>query len=253
MAILNTYLKTPDHNSCTEDKMKIPGKGAAKTYKSLLAAASDVFAEKGYRDATIAEICKRARANVAAVNYHFGDKETLYREAWRHSFLESIEAHPPGGGVSDTAPLEERLQGRVAALLHRIAEDNNKDFFIVHKELVNPTGLLEEVMRKELRPLHEKMETLVRELLGPRASDREVQFCVISIISQCINPMVARKGQKGKREVKDGPPGVDDIEAYSNHVVKFSLAGMCAIRDDTKKSRRHTKFKGISGDDLKQE
>jgi AcrR family transcriptional regulator len=221
--------------------MKISGKDASKTCKNLLEAASEVFAENGYRDATIAEICKRARANVAAVNYHFGDKQTLYREAWRHSFLESTKAHPPENGVSDNAPLEERLQGRVAALLHRIADENNKDFFIVHKELVNPTGLLEEVMRKELRPLHEKMEALVRELLGPRASDMEVQFCVISIISQCINPMVATKGRKGKREVKDGPPGVDDVEAYSNHVVKFSLAGIRAIRGDTEKSRRRTK------------
>ena len=130
MIILNMYLKNSDRNSCVEDKMKIPGKGAAKTYKSLLTTASEVFAEEGYRDATIAEICKRARANVAAVNYHFGDKETLYREAWRHSFLESIKVHPPEGGVSDTAPLEERLQGRVTTLLHRIADENNKDFFI---------------------------------------------------------------------------------------------------------------------------
>ena len=218
--------------------MKTPGKGASKTYKNLLAAASEVFAEKGYRDATIAEICKRAGANVAAVNYHFGDKESLYREAWRHSFLDSIKVHPPEGGVSDTAPLEKRLQGRVTALLHRIADENNKDFFIVQKELVNPTGLLEEVMRKELRPLHGKMEILVRELLGPRVSDKEVQFCVISIISQCINPMVARKGRKGKREDKDGPPGVDDIQAYSNHVVKFSLAGIRAMREEAEKKRR---------------
>jgi AcrR family transcriptional regulator len=231
-----------DRNSCLEDKMKIPGKGGVKTYKNLLAAANEVFAEKGYRDATISEICKRAKANVAAVNYHFGDKETLYREAWRHSFLESIKAHPPEGGVSDNAPLKERLRGSVAALLYRIADENNKDFLFVQKELANPTGLLEEVMQEEIRPLHEKMETLVRELLGPHAADMEVRFCVISIISQCINPMVAIKGQKERREGKEGPPGVEDIEAYSNHVVKFSLAGIRAIRNKTKKSRRPTKF-----------
>jgi len=241
MAILNIYLKTPDLNSCLEDKMKIPGKGAAKTYKTLLAAASEVFAEKGYRDATIAEICQRARANVAAVNYHFGDKETLYKEAWRHSFSESVKAHPSDGGVSDSAPSEERLRGQVAALLRRIADENNKEFLFVQKELANPTGLLDELMRKELRPVHENMETLVRELLGPRSSDMQVRFCAISIISQCINPMVAIKGRKGNRENKDFPPGVDDIEAYSNHVVKFSLAGIRAIRDDTEKSRKPTK------------
>ena len=215
--------------------MKIPRKGAAKTPKSLLAAASDVFAEKGYRDATIAEICERAKANIAAVNYHFGDKETLYTEAWRHSFSESVKTHPPDGGVSDGAPPEERLRGQVVALLHRIADEGNREFLIVQKELANPTGLLNEVMREELRPLHEKIETLVRELLGPRTSDMQVRFCAISIISQCINPMVAIKGRKEKREGKDGPPGIDDIEAYSNHVVKFSLAGIRAIREEAEK------------------
>jgi len=221
--------------------MKIPRKGALKTTKSLLAAASVIFAEKGYRDATIAEICEHARANVAAVNYHFGNKETLYKEAWRHSFSESMKAHPPDGGVSNSAPSEDRLRGQVAALLHRIADENNKEFLFVQKELANPTGLLDEVIQEELRPLHEKIETLVRELLGTYASDMQVRFCTISILSQCINPMVATKGRKEKREGKDGPPGVDNIEAYSDHVVKFSLAGIRAIRDEAEKRRRGIK------------
>jgi AcrR family transcriptional regulator len=221
--------------------MKIQRKGVAKTVKSLLAAASEVFAEKGYRDATIAEICKRAKANIAAVNYHFGDKETLYTEAWRHSFSESLKAHPPDGGVSDAAPPEERLRGQVVALLRRIADADNREFFIVQKELANPTGLLNKVMRVELQPMQERMEILVRELLGPRVSDMQVRFCEISIISQCINPMVVGKRHKERREDKDSPPGVDDIEAYSRHVVEFSLAGIRAVRDEAGKKRRGLK------------
>jgi hypothetical protein len=123
----------------------------------------------------------------------------------------------------------------------------------VQKELANPTGLLNEVMQKELRPLQERMESLVRELLGPRASDMQVRFCVISIISQCINPMVAISGRKEKREDKGGLPGVDDIEAYSNHVVKFSLAGIRAIREEAEKKRRGFKSQRRSGNTLKQE
>jgi AcrR family transcriptional regulator len=212
--------------------MKIRRKSAAITPRKLLAAASEIFAQKGYRDATIAEICERAGANVAAVNYHFGDKETLYKEAWRHSFSESLKAHPPNGGVSDNAPPEERLRGEIVALLNRIADEGNRQFLIVQKELVNPTGLLNEVMQKNLRPLQERMESIIRELLGPLASDMQVRFCAISIVSQCINPIVAIKGGK------DGPPGVDDIEAYSNHVVKFSLSGIRAICEEAEKKRR---------------
>lgn len=233
--------------------MRIQRKGVSKTAKSLLVAASDVFATKGYRDTTIAEICERAKANIAAVNYHFGDKETLYIKAWQHSFSESIKTHPPEGGVSDAASPEDRLQGQVVALLRRIADEDNREFLIVQKELASPTGLLNKVMRVEIRPLHEKMETLVRELLGPRASEMQVRFCTISIISQCINPMVAIKSRKERREDKDSPPGVDDIEAYSKHVVEFSLAGIRAIRDEAEKKRRGFERQRRSGNALKQE
>jgi AcrR family transcriptional regulator len=233
--------------------MKIGRKGAARTPKRLLVTAAKVFAEKGYRDATIAEICERARANVAAVNYHFGDKETLYREAWRHSFSESVKAHPPDGGVRDNAPPEERLRGQVASLLRRIADENNREFLIVQKELANPTGLLEEVMQKQLRPLQERMVYMIRELLGPRASDMQVRFCAISIVSQCINPAVVKKGHKGKQEGKDGPPEIDDIEAYAYHVVKFSLAGIQAIREEVERKQRSFKRRQGSGSASKQE
>lgn len=212
--------------------MKVQREDAVRTRKSLLAAASEVFADKGYHDATIAEICERAKANGAAVNYHFGDKETLYVEAWRHSFSQSLKAHPPDGGVSEDARPEERLRGQVEALLRRIADENNKEFLIVHRELANPTGLLEEVMRKDLRPLRDKMETLVREILGPRASDMQVRFCAIGIVSQCISPMLVRRMEKTRPQGKDDFPGIDDIDSYAKHVVKFSLAGIGAIREE---------------------
>ena len=49
-----------------------------ETRRRLLDAAGEVFAEKGFAKATVREICQKAEANIAAVNYHFGDKEKLY-------------------------------------------------------------------------------------------------------------------------------------------------------------------------------
>jgi AcrR family transcriptional regulator len=218
-------------------EIKTLRKCTEKTCKNLLAAAVDVFAEKGYRDATIAEISGRAKANIAAVNYHFGDKETLYREAWRYAFSESIKAHPSNAGVSDTSPPEERLKGQIITLLHRVNDKKNKEFLIVQKEIANPTGLLNESMRETLLPLQKSMQDSIRELLWPQASDMQIQFCEISIISQCINPMVLRRGDD-----TDNPPGIKNLKAYANHVVQFSLAGIYKIQKEYRKktfSRRN--------------
>lgn len=210
-------------------------KRSGPTREKLLTAAGDVFIEKGFRDATVAEICARAAANISAVNYHFGNKEALYQEAWRHSFTESLKTYPMDGGVSETAPAEERLRGQLTALVRRIADETNKDFFISQMEMVNPTGLLREVMESELVPLREKTLSVVRELLGPQATEQQVIYCEISIISMCIHPMMMQRiGQRaGDNEM---PVFIDDIKAFADHVVMFALAGIDAIRGKGRES-----------------
>ena len=55
------------------------------TKERLLNAAEELFAEKGFEGASIRDLTAKADCNVAAVNYHFGGKEQLYREIFeRH-------------------------------------------------------------------------------------------------------------------------------------------------------------------------
>jgi TetR/AcrR family transcriptional regulator, regulator of cefoperazone and chloramphenicol sensitivity len=215
--------------------MKIPREDVVRKQKRLLTVASEAFAEKGYREGTVSEICERAKSNVAAVNYHFGDKETLYLKAWRNAFYESLKVHPPDGGVSANAPPEERLAGRVRALLRRVTGAHNKAFLIVLRELASPTGLLDEVTRKDLLPLREKMEGVIRKLLGPHASRNQVQYCTTGIVSQCIVPMLMKTMDRGRQGGRGDYSGIDDIESYADHVVKFSLAGIRSIREEAEK------------------
>ena len=50
------------------------------TRESLIEAATDIFAEHGYEGGTVRQITLKAKANAAAITYHFGGKEGLYRE-----------------------------------------------------------------------------------------------------------------------------------------------------------------------------
>jgi TetR/AcrR family transcriptional regulator, regulator of cefoperazone and chloramphenicol sensitivity len=213
-------------------------KRSTETQLGLLEAAGLVFAEKGYRDATVEEICRRAHANIAAVNYHFGTKEKLYAAAWRHTFAKSLRSHPPGGGVDESAPPEERLRGAVTALLHRIADEDNQEFLIVIKERANPTGLLNEVMRKDLQPQFMRLEKSVRELLGAAALEQRVRFCTMSIISQCLDGGMLSRASAEKWRGKDAPPAIEDVDAFAAHVLGFSLAGIAAFRGEEKKETR---------------
>ena len=96
-----------------------------KTRDRLLIAACKIFAEKGFQDATIAEICAQAKTNIASVNYHFRDKESLYLEAWRFTFNRELLLYPPDHGLVADASPEQKLAGRIKSLLNRLADDKS--------------------------------------------------------------------------------------------------------------------------------
>jgi TetR/AcrR family transcriptional regulator, regulator of cefoperazone and chloramphenicol sensitivity len=199
----------------------------------LIKSACEVFAEKGYRDATVAEICERAGANVAAINYYFGNKEKLYVEAWRVAFQRSLEIYPPDGGVGPKAPAEQRLRGRIFSIVKRFADPKCYEFEIIRKELATPTGLLSEVLRESIEPLRHELGSIVRELLGAGASEQQVLLCQMSIKAQCFDIWIRERFRDttSEEEVKNALlPEALQIEVIVDHITRFSLAGIREIR-----------------------
>ncbi|MFO8015221.1 MAG: CerR family C-terminal domain-containing protein [Phycisphaerae bacterium] len=203
------------------------------TRDRLLDAAGAVFAEHGYHHATVAEICDRAGANIAAVNYYFRSKENLYVEAWREAFRRSVRAHPPDGGVPASAPPEDRLRGRIRALVQRVADPGSIEFEIIHKELANPTGLLSAPMSEAIEPIRRGMSGVIRELLGPDAPGEAVRLCEMSVLTPCIHFVMRDRLRRSLPEGTDlpGPPPLDvDLATIVDHIYGFSLAGLREVR-----------------------
>ncbi len=206
------------------------------TRQRILKVAAGLFAEKGYRGTTHAQIIRLAKVNAAAINYHFRDKETLYAEAWRTSFEELLQKHPADGGVSSLSSPEERLRGMIFSILSRFSDPDNMVFEIINKEHANPTGILGDTIKKSLRPIRDGIEYIVRELLGGKASERDVQLCRMSIMSQCFRK---RRGLAGARGAYDSLIEKMSIDDLADHITRFSIDGIIGIRKRLECGRHH--------------
>lgn len=216
-------------------------KDGEKTRQKILAAACEVFAEKGFHKATHSEICRRSGVNTALVNYHFKCKETLYKETWRAAFGKSLELHPADGGVPADAKPELRLRGWISSLIKRISEEEGKLFEIVHKEMSDSTGLLGDVIEESTGPLRAAIADIIRELLGGKATEKQVQLCHMSVVAQCFRPShhikktVICSGKKSRNIFIEKNFDVNEI---AEHISTFSLAGIKEIRKQIEKDNK---------------
>jgi AcrR family transcriptional regulator len=75
------------------------------TRERLLTAASRLFAEHGFRGASVRDICNHAGANPGAVSYHFGGKRQLYRAVLRRATARLADLTPRAReGAEDATP-----------------------------------------------------------------------------------------------------------------------------------------------------
>jgi TetR/AcrR family transcriptional regulator, regulator of cefoperazone and chloramphenicol sensitivity len=198
-----------------------------ETRRHLLEAAGAVFAEAGFRDATVREICRRAGANVAAINYHFGDKETLYVEVLRYAHGKALEKYPPLLGIPPDAAPERKLHAFVHSLLLRIFDKGPTAWHgkLMSREMIEPTGALDSLVEERIRPMASRLWQIVADILDRPLNDERVRLCSFSIVSQCVfyhhcRPVVSRMFPK------EEPLDATGIERLADHITKFSLAAM---------------------------
>jgi AcrR family transcriptional regulator len=196
------------------------------TEKRLLEAAGEIFAEHGYRAATVRQICERAGANIAAVNYHFGDKEGLYRAVLRSVPDAHAEKYPSSIGLNPAATAEQKLRAYIESLLHRVFDAGRPGWHtkIIAREMSEPTRALDTLLEEVARPLHQELASIIRELLNAAASDEAVRLCTLSVMSQCVYYHHARSVIRRLYPEQQYDP--EDITRLADHITKFSLGAL---------------------------
>jgi len=209
--------ETPTHGTSEEP---------TGTEQRLLEAAGETFAEFGYRAATVRQICEKAGANVAAVNYYYGDKERLYMAVLRSVPNAHAEKYPSRFGLSAKATAAEQLRAYVQALLHRVFDAGRPGWHskIIAREMVEPTRALDSLLEEVALPLHRELASIVRLLLGTTATDEDVRLCALSIMGQCVYYHHARTVLA--RIYPEQKYGAEDVARLADHISEFSLAAL---------------------------
>ena len=198
-----------------------------ETRDRLFKVAERLFADRGFKRVTVRDICRAARANVAAVNYHFGDKLGLYREVLQ-SAIDTMRATNDAAreaGAGQTA--EEQLRRYIAVFIRKLLGPGSDTVHkLVTREMNDPTPVLDALVEQAVRPRVDYLSGLIAEIIGCPPTDQRVLRCVASVQAQSIaylpNPIATRLGLANK-------PTAANLADIAEHIAEFSLAGVHAV------------------------
>lgn len=200
-----------------------------QTRERLIEAASTLFAERGFTKVTVREICRASRANVAAVNYHFGDKAGLYREVIQAAIATMKETNELGQRAGEGVSPEEQIRVFVRVFVTRLTGSGPSAWIhkLMAREMEEPSDALELILQQVVGPRLDYLGGIAATIMGVPATDPRVLRAVASLHSQCL--MFAK--QVPPSMAKRWGPVTSDVDAIANHVAEFSLGGMRAIAE----------------------
>lgn len=163
------------------------------TRQRILDSALDLFGERGLTGTTVRDIAARAKVNVAAISYHFGGKDELYR-AVAESVIGSIEARvrqrfapllerPPSNPKAALAAMQDFAETIIEVIvgppeMRRVAR------FII-REQMQPTFAFE-ILFGVMSRLHGAATRMFALAAGLDPEGREAMLRVFLIIGQVL-------------------------------------------------------------------
>jgi len=196
----------------------------------LIAAAGEVFAERGFQMATVREICGRAGANVAAINYYFRDKLCLYTEVLSASILDN-QGEAMRQALARAKTPEDALRKFIEGMLSRMHGEGRPawNIRIMAHEMAQPTPALAHVIDEVIRPRYNQLRKIIGQILDLSPDHETTRLCAHSIIGQLIHyihgrPVIAVLWP----DLQLAKP--KDRQLVANHIADFTLRNLRALR-----------------------
>lgn len=202
------------------------------TKQKLLQAACEIFSAKGYRDATVAEICDAAGANIAAVNYHFGDKSNLYYACFTHLIALANRTYPQPD--PETAASEEWLCSFIHSRILNILDDGEAGLLprLMYQEMGQPTDIHARLHEDFIEPMLMMIRSKILDYLGGEAGEGILNIALVNFTSLHVFMNVGMQQARDNNRLCQTQCCKDmDPDAVAAQAESFALGGLRATRD----------------------
>ena len=160
-------------------------KMANNTREIIFKVAQSVFEEKGYRRATIREICRRAEVNIASIKYYYGGKHELFAAVMEQYFSHIFPAAEfPLLTIVDQQSMVAALQEWIDDFVRRLflLRAKSAGLRIFTCEFLEKSEVCPELYERYLRRDIEQLATILRYGLA----DQEIDDRVYAILGECL-------------------------------------------------------------------
>lgn len=199
------------------------------TPQALLKAACTLFAQKGFYEANVKEICRRAGANIAAINYHFGGKRKLYLKALDYAATLADQHYPLFADSDEGKEPDQRLAIFMLRQFLRASCEGPGGWFtrmLVH-EMTRPSFAHSHILQRTIARNRTHLHALLKEMFPDDIPESYVWACHMNIVSLFTFPMIKHTFHRGRQKVPlpDPPPP----EEMARMATVFALGGIRAI------------------------
>ncbi len=199
--------------------------------RKLLDAAEQLFAEKGFEAVSVRDITQLAKTNVAAVNYHFGNRESLLTMVMtrymtpineeRIARLEALERKWSGKSV----PLEEIIDALVRPLVGQVrkSELSERLFYkLMGRTFAQQGDGLPPQIEDQLRIVVQRFTRAFGKAL-PTVNADDLMWRIHFMVGGMIHMLTH---QDILHRLTSGASGTPPMEAIVSRFIRFAAAGM---------------------------
>ncbi|MBN1796572.1 MAG: TetR/AcrR family transcriptional regulator [Sedimentisphaerales bacterium] len=185
----------------------------------LLDAAEKLFSEKGFSATSVRDLTSEAGCNVAAVNYHFGNKELLYKAMFKRHLEQVFGFHKDNIKKvmsSENPTIEKLTEALVRPMLEHSSEKVSQMpmLKLTVRESLNPQFKKEVVELEIIKDFLTEIQKAIL-VLFPKLKPQKAMLCVFSLEGMVIHPLLF--GEFYHDIAPDLAP--DDL---INHIVQFA-------------------------------